>query len=634
MTGSAANTVWARSFVDELVRAGVREVVLAPGSRSTPLVMACAADERITMRVHLDERSASFFALGIGKASGRPAAMITTSGTAVANAFPAVVEASQAGVPLLVLTADRPHRLRGADANQAIDQVGIYGAYVRAFFELAPPTTDARAIGHLRALAARAVAASVGPSSGGAGPVHVNFPFDKPLDPVETLDGVLETDAVAVSGRPSGESFTQITLGRTVLSDVQLAEVADVVARDSGVLVVGPSEDADRVGLAALRYAASTGLPVLADPLSGARYGPSHGALVVAGYDLFLRDPAVRARFEPGVIMRVGASPTSAALQRWLFEHDHVPQIVLDGGGRWKDHGVTATHYLNADPVDTLNRLTALRGTASREVLPPDAPRRGTPTEWSVAWLVADRAVRDITEPYDTTTPSDITEPSDITGPSDIAGPSDIDRPHEGDVVAAAIRTIPDGGSLFVSNSMPIRDLDAFAHPSDARVHVFANRGASGIDGVVSTAFGVASQSQGSTLCVIGDVAFFHDQNGLLWSREADAPVVFVVIDNDGGGIFRLLPIAEYDPHFTRFFTTPHGIHPRHASEAHGIHFVDLDLTGPNSAGIARIESAIRDALASGRTTVIRVGTDREVGHDRRAAAHEAVARSVREALG
>jgi len=186
VTGSPENTVWARSLLDELARAGLREVIVAPGSRSTPLVMAAAADERLRVRVHLDERACGFFALGVGKATARPAAVVTTSGTAVANLYPAVVEASQAGVPLIVLSADRPHRLRGADANQAIDQVRIFGTYPRAFFELAEPSLDSRALKHLRGLAARAWASACGH---GAGPVHINVPFDKPLEPEEpTVD--------------------------------------------------------------------------------------------------------------------------------------------------------------------------------------------------------------------------------------------------------------------------------------------------------------------------------------------------------------------------------------------------------------------------------------------------------------
>ncbi|MDE0898974.1 MAG: 2-succinyl-5-enolpyruvyl-6-hydroxy-3-cyclohexene-1-carboxylic-acid synthase [Longimicrobiales bacterium] len=584
MTGSVTNTLWARSFVDELARAGVCEIVIAPGSRSTPLVMACAADDRMRTRVHLDERSAAFFALGVGKASGQPAAVITTSGTAVANVFPAVVEASQAGVPLLVLTADRPHRLRGADANQAIDQVGIFGGYVRAFFEMAPPEDDPRALRHLRSVASRAVADSVGPS---AGPVQVNFPFDKPLEPIDLDDTPSEGDPVPLHGRESRTPFTRIQGGRTQLSDTQIDQMVDLLGSGHGVIVAGPSEDTGRVGAAVRHMGAATGCPVLADALSGARFGPSNGAVIVAGYDIVLGDETARARLRPSVILRIGTSPTSAALQRWMAEHHDVPQLVIDEGPRWKDHASTATHYFQADPSDTLVRL------ADR------APR--AEKEWTELWLAVDRAVRTSEVPVG-------------------AGP------HEGDVLTAALAALPTDGGLFVSSSMPIRDLDTFAHPAERSARVFANRGASGIDGVVSSAFGAASQCDGVSICVIGDVAFFHDQNGLLWSREKDAPVVFVVIDNDGGGIFHMLPIAEHDPHFTRFFATPHGVHPRYAAEAHGIGAADVTIED--------LPRALDEAVRAGETTLLRVVTERTTNHARRAAAKAAVRRSAIAALG
>ena len=351
------NTLWATAFVDELARAGVTEVVLAPGSRSTPLVMACAADQRVRTRVHLDERSAAFFALGVGKATGRPAAVVTTSGTAVANVFPAVIEASQSGVPLVVLTADRPHRLRGADANQAIDQPGIYGGYVRAFFEAAPPSLDPRELRHLRALACRTVAAACGSD---AGPVHVNFPFDKPLAPEPLDEAFANEHPLATNGRPDGASFTAIGTAGAKMSEPDLQDWRTSYATAKESSSPDPASVRTPLGPAVMRLAAAAGFPVLADPLSGARYGPKGGAHVVAAADLFLRDDAVRARLAPEVIVRVGASPTSATVQRWLFEHQGVPQIVIDDGPRWKDHGTTASDYVRADPVDTLDRLAVL----------------------------------------------------------------------------------------------------------------------------------------------------------------------------------------------------------------------------------------------------------------------------------
>jgi len=608
MTEAVANTLWARSIVDELARCGLREVVVAPGSRSTPLVMAFARDERVRARVHLDERSASFFALGIGKATGRPAAVLTTSGTAVANLLPAVVEAAQSGVPLIVLSADRPRRLRGADANQTIDQVGIFGSFVRDFHDLAPPSAEGRALRHLRSVIARAYAFSIGDVGG---PVHLNVPFDKPLEPSEPLADVMAADPMgrwsrvvgdpsASGGRPGGDStasegrsdgrpYTVVEEGRRLLPDGVIERLAASIDVGRGVLIVGPSEGAPAIGAAVRRFGAITGFPVLADPLSGARFGPFSGSCVVAGYDLFLRDEVVREWLAPSCVVRVAAAPTSAALQRWLAGHDQVPQVVIDGGGRWKDHGATATHYLAADPSDTLERLADHLASG---------PRGGASREWVGRWTAA----------------------ADATLAALDADACAGD--HEGHLAATVISSLPAGATLFVSSSMPIRDVDAFGRPREAHLRVLSNRGASGIDGVVSSAFGVASQVEGPTVCLIGDVAFFHDRNGLLWSRESDAPVVFVVVDNDGGGIFHMLPIADHEPEFTRFFGTPHGIDPRHAAAAHGIAYRDVD-----AAGLAR---ALGAAHTSGETTILRVLSDRDTNRRRHAEVAAAVARSVR----
>ncbi|MBT8488977.1 MAG: 2-succinyl-5-enolpyruvyl-6-hydroxy-3-cyclohexene-1-carboxylic-acid synthase [Gemmatimonadetes bacterium] len=594
MSGSVANTLWARAFVDELARCGVGEAIVAPGSRSTPLVMALAGEERIRVRVHLDERSAAFFALGVGKASGRPAAVVTTSGTAVANLLPAVVEASQAGVPLLLLTADRPHRLRGADANQAIDQVGIFGSYPRAFHEIAPPSVDGPALRHLRSVACRAVAKATGPD---AGPVHLNFPFDKPLEPTEPPSDLLTDDPLGVAGRTEARPFTRISRGAGVASDDELDALVASLDGRRGVIVAGPTERASETGPSVRGLAAATGFPVLADPLSGARYGPSGGAHVVAGYDLFLRDEHVRATLEPSLILRVGASPTSAALQRWIFQHNGVDHVVIDPGGRWKDHGAAATRYLVADPAEVLAGLTT-RYSSTDESTDGDGTRVAAP-EWSEAWYRAEEATRGAMEAHGC---------------------------PEGIVAESVVASLPAGGTLFVSSSMPVRDIDAFAHPRESGLEVFSNRGASGIDGVVSTSFGVASQAATPVVCLLGDLAFFHDRNGLLWSREADAHVIFVLVDNDGGGIFHMLPVAEHEPEFTRLFATPHGVEPGPVAGSHGIACAEVPLDD--------LPAALADALSGGKTAVLHVRTDRSENRRARAEVEEAVPRSVRAALG
>ncbi len=584
------NTLWARAFLDELARSGVRDVCVAPGSRSTPLVLACAADGRFRARVHLDERSAAFFALGVGKATGRPAAVITTSGTATANLLPAVIEASRSETPLLLLTADRPHRLRDADANQAIDQTRLYGPYVREFVEVAPPSLDGPALRHLRALACRTVARSMGIP---AGPVHLNFPFDKPLEPSEEEAAAertfAETHPAAAGGHADGSPFVTVGHARPQASNAEIEALHELLARSPrGLIVAGPSPD-PAAGTAALGLGAATGYPVLADPLSGARYGAPRGALVVGAYDLFLRDADVREQLRPELIVRVGSSPTSQPLLDALLHWRGVRHVVVDPGGRWKDHTDAATDYVMADVATTLDRLAGGLATDASAA-------------WEGAWREAERIAR-------------------------VARDGDAleHGPHEGTILAAVAAAMPEDGTLFVSSSMPVRDLDAYGSPREAPMRVLANRGASGIDGVVSTAFGVAAARAEPVACVLGDIAFFHDQNGLLWSRESDAAVVFVLIDNDGGGIFHMLPVREHEPYFTPYFATPHGLDFSHAARLHGI---PLDDVPPADVG-----DALSRALADGATRILRVRTDREQNRIRHRAVADAVTRAVRASL-
>ena len=581
---AAATTVCARAFVDELARSGVREVVLGPGSRSTPLVMAFVADGRFRIRVHPDERSAAFFGVGVGKASGVPAAMVTTSGTAAANVFPAVIEARQSETPLLVLTADRPHHLRGADANQAIDQLRLYGSYAKEFVEVAPPKLGGAELRHLRALACRVVAAA---SEAPAGPVHLNFPFDKPLEPIEDTSSFSVDQPLAARGRPDGAPFVCISPAVRSPDEATLDALVDTLDSERGVVIAGPAAAGSASGRAALRLAERTGFPLLADPLSGGRYGPGGEAQRVAAYDLFLRAAEVRAALSPSVILRVGAAPTSAALQSWTLEHSGTPHIVIDGGGRWKDHGSTATEYVHADACATLGAL--------EDRVAPAASQ-----EWKAIWQTIEQKALDTIGSVES-------------------------RSDEGEALAVVAATVPEGAQLFVSSSMPVRDLDAFGNPREQSLDVLGNRGASGIDGIVSTAFGVAAARDVPTICVLGDLALLHDQNGMLWSRESDAPVIFVLIDNDGGGIFHMLPIAEHEPHFSQYFATPHGLDFRHAAELHGIELRDTT--------VSELGAALAKELDRDRTCVLRVRTERVESHRRRQQLIDAVTTGVRAVL-
>ena len=618
MTGPNRNLLWAGVLLDELARAGVGEVVLAPGYRSTPLVMAAAADARLRIFTHLDERSAAFFALGLGKRAGRPVAVITTSGTAVANLLPAVVEASFSEAPLLLLTADRPHRLRGADANQAIDQTGIFGHHVRDFVEAAPPEAEEEALVHLRMVAVRAVASSVGRP---AGPVHVNLPFAKPLTPNlvpgDIPDGFATAHPLAARGRSEAAPLTRIAVRRPTPPPDEVARlVARVREVERGLIVAGPSAEPERDGPAAKALAAATGYPLLADALSGARFGEADGALRVGGYDLFLKHAPAREALRPDLILRLGASPTSTNLLALLGEAGG-EQWVIDGGDRWKDHLNVASDYLRADVAAFSGALCAELesgsgaaggGVAPTPPGPGEASARSGPKAANVEHVGAGR------EPGDDW--PGLWRRAQQAAARAIGGGSEGGL-FEGAVCAEVVCAASSGSTIFVSSSMPVRDLDAFAFPCRKPLLVFGNRGASGIDGILSSASGVAAGGEAPVLAIVGDVAFIHDMNGLLSARD-HAEVIFVLVNNDGGGIFHFLPIRNFEPAFTRHFATPHGLDFAHAAALYGLPHERVRTR-------AQLVSALERGIAAGGSRIIEVATDRERNRRRRQAVYEAV---------
>ena len=588
MTDANRNVAWARVLVEELARCGVREVCVAPGSRSTPLVLAVAAREDLRVRVFLDERSAAFFALGVGKATGIPAAVITTSGSAVANLLPAAVEAHQAEVPLLLVTADRPHHLRDADANQAIRQPGIFRDFARGVWDLPQPRVDDASLRHLRAVAARGVAAAVGDP---AGPVHLNVPFRKPLEPVP-VEGDVPADfeerfPVAARGRGL-KPMVWVGARRPRAGGAEVALLAELLeAAERPLLVAGPHPRPSELGAAAIRLAAAGGIPLLGDPLSGVRTPADHGAVRVTAYDLFLRSAAVRDALAPDLVIRVGAACTSAPLLGWLESLQDVTQVVVDAGERWKDHLNAASRYVQADAPETLAALAAL------------GPRPAA-ASWRDLWEAVDRAA--------------------LTGA--LAAPG---AKHEGHVAAAVMRHTPAEAALFVSSSMPIRDVDGFGGSRDDDLPIHGNRGASGIDGIVSTAAGVSAGTGRRTVALLGDLAFLHDANGLLSLREEGVEVTLVVVNNDGGGIFHMLPVREFDPPFTRLFATPHGLDLAHLARLHGLPHLRVD-------GADAAEAALETALRESGSRVVEIATGRDanrIGHEAAVAAAITAARDA-----
>lgn len=550
------------ALADELARSGVTHAALCPGSRSAPLALALWREPRIRVLTHLDERSAAYLALGIGRATGRPAVVVGTSGTAVANFFPAVEEARNGRVPLLLITADRPPELRDTGALQTIDQVHLYGRAVRWFAELPVPEVRADVFRRTRALTDRAVAEALGSPVAPAGPVHLNVPLREPLVPVavtgERVPDAEERASEAFAGRGDGRPFLTVRTGGGADATAGSRPMPQMGSTEltgrRGVILIGPVDPRDLgtgdLGRAACRLGEALGWPVLADPLSGLRTAGGSGATsgrVVTGYDVIARaleDPdqaALAGRLRPEIAIVLGAAPVSKATAQLVAS---LPDRILVARGTPQgltDPAQTASEALFGDPVEVAARLAVRSESAGL----------GAGSTWRADWEAADGIVGEVLR----------------QGLYDL-GPGE-DGLFEGNVAATLSRHLPAGSTLFVGNSMPIRDVDSFVGlSSDATakgLRILANRGVSGIDGVVSSAFGAvaAGPDSGTTALLIGDLSFLHDANGLLSARMHGLSLLVVLVENDGGGIFSFLPQARLPaPEFEPLFGVPLGMDP------------------------------------------------------------------------
>jgi 2-succinyl-5-enolpyruvyl-6-hydroxy-3-cyclohexene-1-carboxylate synthase len=535
-----------RAFCDEIARCGMEDACTAPGSRCTPIVLSLVREERIRCWSHIDERCAGFFALGAGKRSGRPVAVTCTSGTAAANLAPAVIEARHARVPLIVLTADRPPELREVGAGQTIDQLKIYGDAVKWFFEVGVGDATPAALRFVRTLACRAYWTAV---EGPPGPVHLNFPLREPL----VLDRPLplpDDDTGRAGARPY------------VTFDSGGPGAPAGGPPPSGRIVIVAGSDRDAASARELaRFAARTRIPLLADPLSGARRGEA----AVAHYDLLLRDPEFAAAHQPQFVIRTGDLPTSKPLRAWLAGLD-TAQIAFDPDGAWHDP----------------DAVVGMRIRAPYRALLGDQELR-TDGDWFASWCAADEAVAGAIE---RTLGDELSEP----------------------LVARSLgKWLAPNATLFVASSMPVRDVEEFFAAREEGPRVMSNRGANGIDGTVSSAFGAlaAAADEGPVVLLIGDVALAHDIGGLLAASRLRLALTIVLLNNDGGGIFHFLPVAGEADAFEEHVATPHGLDFSLAASLYGCAFVRAET-------VDALRSAVETSLAGNATTIIEVRTDRE----------------------
>lgn len=553
------STALAVVLVDELVRNAVDFVVLSPGSRSAALALAADANDRVSVQVVIDERSAGFWALGRAKATGRPAAVISTSGTAAANYLPAVVEAEMSMTPLVVITADRPVEMRGVGANQTIDQIGLFGGHVRHSRAIEAPTVAEDGNDVWRSAVSEAVQEARG-RSGRAGAVHLNVAFREPTVPVSD-DGRSQSAEYnhPTDGRPGGQPWLARMAAETPDHELEMPE------SDRGLVVVGDGRY-DRLAL--LAAADDLGWPVLATALSGLR-----GRDVVSSYHLGLAGGVPQA-LRPEVVLAVGRVGPSQRLETLIAAADF--RFRVDSSGRHIDPLRNATEVIRGDPVAL---LTAVPNPA--------------PVEWAQAWRRNDQAVRDATSTY-------------LAGLADPTGPG----------VADTLNGC-DWETLVVASSLPIRDVDGHLARTGP---VIGNRGASGIDGFVSTALGVASASS-STVALSGDLSLFHDSNGFLASAQPD--LVMLVVDNGGGGLFDLLPQARHALGFERLFITPPDRDLAKLADLHRLTYSETD-------DLTKLEGVIASGHERGGVTLVRIPVDRKADLATRRALDEIGAEAAR----
>ncbi len=518
------NVIWAEAFIDQLVRLGVRYACISPGSRSTPLALACAGNKELQSFVHIDERSGGFFALGVAKNVRQPVILVCTSGTAAAEFYPAIIEAYQQNVPLIVCTADRPPEFIDCGANQTINQNNIYANHIRWFFDAGLPEPTSERLRHIMVVARRSVKESNGLEKG---PVHINFPFRKPFEPKNYTDTVNVLDLEPVlNGFADEIAPVEVSVTTTAESLFDLVSVTRQYER--GLIIVGPGDFDDVFARRVAETALHLSYPILADGASQLRFGRHDKRMLFTHYDAYLKIGSFIETHKPDVILQFGGTVSSKGLELFLNEQNAF-KVHINAAGKWNDPSNYLRSVVQSDPGQFCELMN--------EHLRKEKLERSL-HGWLVDFQKAEEQAASIRKDM-----IDCTESL-----------------FEGKILRATLEVIPEGSHVMISNSMPIRDLDYFVSVLEKDIHIHTNRGASGIDGINSTALGIAATTKSPVYLITGDLAFYHDLNGLIASRKYNIPLTVILINNNGGGIFELLPISGYRDIFNDYFLTPHDL--------------------------------------------------------------------------
>ncbi len=569
---------WAALLMSSLADAGVRDIVTSPGSRSTPFVAAALRESRLRMHAIIDERAASFFALGQARATGQPSVLLCTSGTAGAHYFPAVIEANASGLPLVVLTADRPIELMDCGAPQTIDQTKLFGDHARKFIDLGAADPAPLAMRAMRRMAAQAVITAKYPVPGA---VHVNARARKPLEPAGAPVSEAGKAMTANAARIRNLRIPRVSIPHELPDEAVLDEVAELCAHtERGIIVCGPSP----AGFASSRKAVfelarRTGFPVLTELPSQLRLGEVEpGVVVCDGFDAFFRSPTFRKEAAPELILQIGSTPTSTGFEQYTYAYPEATRLIVTERA-WMDPASSPSHFLFGDVGRVLDAL-----------VPRIQARPAGASPWAKKFEAASAVVASVIEEVSAASSEPLTE---------------------GRAARAVMDVIPDGSGLMLANSLPLRTSELFARRRDIGLSVFCQRGANGIDGLVAGSCGTAKAMKKPFTLFIGDVSLLHDLTSLQLARDVEHPFVVVVVQNGGGRIFEQLPLgagpAGNDPPLADLYkatlahvSTEHGIEFSHAAALFGYAYARVNTD-------ADLRSALEKAYATPRPSLVEI---------------------------
>jgi 2-succinyl-5-enolpyruvyl-6-hydroxy-3-cyclohexene-1-carboxylate synthase len=550
------NILWAETFINHLVKSGVKYACVSPGSRSTPLAYTFATCRDIKSFIHVDERSSAFFATGLARKSGIPVVLACTSGTAVAEFYPAIIEAYQQRIPLIVCTADRPSGSHLRGVNQTINQNNIFKNHIRWFIDAGLPDPK-----NLKSIAEISLTA-FNRSMELKGPVHINFPFDKPFEPDSFTDSIEEYSL-------SFHSPVEITSQENYPAQELIEKIGDTIVNVSeGIITVGPSDFSETLCSSVLSLSNITGYPVFADGASQIRFGNSDKN-IFTNYDALFRTDYFQ-KNKPSVIIHFGRTMTSKGYEDFIINYNGYKYII----NKWGDI---------FDPVNKFNALIKSDEESFISKL--------------TGYLQARRFIRN-----NSTWMNKLQQAENVICRVKQESVYTAGFPDEGRIISEVINALPENTNLMMSNSTPVRDLDYFAEQLPQKIKVYHNRGASGIDGIISTAAGIAAEG-GSTILITGDLAFYHDMNGLLACRQYQIPLLIILINNNGGGIFNALPVSRYEEVFNEYFITPTDLNFKLFTEAYGGTYKDVNSW-------EELKASVVNALGSNKFSVLEIKTN------------------------